>query len=167
MASNKNDFGGGFFDFNGDGKTDIGEEWIAYQIFQECMKDNQKSNHKLHTSLNQRNQKPCQIKKEKAPISEIYTEEELKAECNDRRTTIICSLLAGIIMMIPVCVIVWAAYVTYDPRNSASGFLIAVFTIAGLAVGGVVFHTVWSEISEALKEVEELKESYKRNNKRK
>ena len=30
------DLFGGFFDFNGDGKTDIGEEWIAYQIFKDC-----------------------------------------------------------------------------------------------------------------------------------
>lgn len=27
---------GGFFDFDGDGKEDLGELWIAYQIFCEC-----------------------------------------------------------------------------------------------------------------------------------
>lgn len=27
---------GGFFDFNGDGKEDLGEQWIAHQIFKEC-----------------------------------------------------------------------------------------------------------------------------------
>ncbi len=27
------------FDFNGDGKTDIGEEWVAFKMFEECMKD--------------------------------------------------------------------------------------------------------------------------------
>lgn len=27
---------GGFFDFDGDGKEDLGEQWIAYQIFREC-----------------------------------------------------------------------------------------------------------------------------------
>lgn len=32
-------FFGNFFDFNGDGFTDIGEEWIAFKIFEECMKD--------------------------------------------------------------------------------------------------------------------------------
>lgn len=163
MASNKNDFFGGFFDFNGDGKTDIGEEWIAYQIFQECMKDDQKNNHKSHTSLAQGKKKACPIKKEKAPLPEIYTEEELKKECNNRRMTIICSLLAGIIMVIPVCIIVWAAYAAYDPRNSASGFLIAVFTIAGLAVGGVILHTVCSEIRNAFDEIEKLKQSYEKN----
>lgn len=28
---------GGLFDFNNDGRTDVGEEWIAYQIMQEVM----------------------------------------------------------------------------------------------------------------------------------
>ena len=29
----------GLFDFNGDGKTSMGEKWIAYNIFKECTKD--------------------------------------------------------------------------------------------------------------------------------
>lgn len=36
-------FWGNLFDFNGDGKTDIGEEWIAFKIFEECMKDDSAS----------------------------------------------------------------------------------------------------------------------------
>lgn len=38
MAKNKDNFFGGLFDFNGDGETDIGEEFTAYQIFKECFK---------------------------------------------------------------------------------------------------------------------------------
>ncbi len=30
---------GGMFDFNGDGKEDLGEQWIAHKIFEDCMKD--------------------------------------------------------------------------------------------------------------------------------
>ncbi len=30
---------GGLFDFNGDGKTDLGEEYMAYRVWEECMKD--------------------------------------------------------------------------------------------------------------------------------
>ena len=32
MGSKNDDIFGGFFDFNGDGKTDIGEEWVGYKI---------------------------------------------------------------------------------------------------------------------------------------
>ena len=162
MSSKKNDLFGGFFDFNGDGKTDIGEEWIAYQIFQECMKD-EKSSYKPHTSSANKKKKTTQIINKKSPLPEIYTEEELKVNCNSRKTTIISSLLAGLIMMIPVCIIVWASYAAYDPRNSASGFLIALFTIAGLIVSGVILHTVWHEISNAIDEIDKLKQSYERN----
>lgn len=40
MAGKNKDFFGGFFDFNGDGKTDLGEQYIAYRIFEECTRDN-------------------------------------------------------------------------------------------------------------------------------
>lgn len=30
---------GGLFDFNGDGKTDLGEQWIGHMIINECMKE--------------------------------------------------------------------------------------------------------------------------------
>lgn len=33
------DLFGGMFDFNGDGHTDLGEEFLAYKIFEECTKD--------------------------------------------------------------------------------------------------------------------------------
>ena len=29
----------GLFDFDGDGKTSLGEQWIAYNIFKECTKE--------------------------------------------------------------------------------------------------------------------------------
>ena len=40
MIPNNRDFLGGLFDFNGDGRTDPGEMFIAYKIFEETMKDN-------------------------------------------------------------------------------------------------------------------------------
>ena len=39
MNPNNHDFLGGLFDFNGDGKTDAGEMFIAYKIFEEVTKD--------------------------------------------------------------------------------------------------------------------------------
>lgn len=37
------DLFGGLFDFNGDGKTDLGEEWLAFKIFEECTKEEEPS----------------------------------------------------------------------------------------------------------------------------
>ena len=44
MAKKNGGLFGGLFDFNGDGKTDLGEEFIAYKIFEECMKGNDDTN---------------------------------------------------------------------------------------------------------------------------
>ncbi len=35
---------GGMFDFNGDGKEDLGEQWIAMKIFDECTKEDEQEN---------------------------------------------------------------------------------------------------------------------------
>lgn len=36
---------GGMFDFNRDGKEDLGEQWIALQIFEECTKEEEQQCH--------------------------------------------------------------------------------------------------------------------------
>ncbi len=41
MSQHNNDPFGGFFDFNGDGKTTVDEEWIAYQIINDCEQEDQ------------------------------------------------------------------------------------------------------------------------------
>jgi len=35
---------GGMFDMNGDGKTDLGEEWLGYMVINECMKEDEEEN---------------------------------------------------------------------------------------------------------------------------
>ena len=39
MQPFSNDFPGGLFDLNGDGMTDLGEMFIAYNIFEEVTRD--------------------------------------------------------------------------------------------------------------------------------
>lgn len=164
MGSNNDDIFGGFFDFNGDGKTDIGEEWIGYKIIEDCMKEESSS-----STTKSRPYRPVSPPREYSepivtPLPEVTTKEQLKSECSMRRITIISSIFAALIMLFPVCAFVWAAYASYDPRNSASGFIVAIFTIAGLIIGGVILHTVGKEIGKAFDEIAELRQSYKRNN---
>lgn len=40
----KNDFLGGLFDFNSDGKTSLSEKYIAFRVFEECTKEDRKTN---------------------------------------------------------------------------------------------------------------------------
>lgn len=39
MKPKNKDFFGGLFDFNGDGKTDLGEQFIAFQMFEAATKE--------------------------------------------------------------------------------------------------------------------------------
>lgn len=55
-----------------------------------------------------------------------------------------------------------AAYTTFDLRNSASKFLITVFTIADFAVGGVILHIVGKAILNTYAEINELKKDYQK-----
>ncbi len=38
------------FDFNGDGKTDIGEEWLAFKMCEECTKEDEPEDNDLEDS---------------------------------------------------------------------------------------------------------------------
>lgn len=42
---------GGLFDFNGDGKTDFGEQWIGHMIINECMKEDEEDTYSGTTFL--------------------------------------------------------------------------------------------------------------------
>ena len=42
---------GGMFDFNGDGKTDFGEQWIGHMIINECMKEDKEDTYSDTTFL--------------------------------------------------------------------------------------------------------------------
>ena len=155
---------GGIFDFNGDSKTDIGEEWIGHKIMEDCMKEDDQ----LTPAFKSRPYIPASPPKaymepDVVPIPEVMTEEQFKSECSSRRITIVSSIIAALIMLFPVCAFVWAAYVAYDPRNSVSGFILVLFTIAGVVIGGVILHTVGKEIGKALDEIEKLKNGYKKN----
>ncbi len=158
------DLWGGMFDFNGDGKTDIGEEWVGYKIMVDCMKEDDqptlafKSRPYIPASPPKAYMDPAVV-----PIPEVMSEEQFKSECSSRRITIVSSIIAALIMLFPVCAFVWAAHAVYDPRNSASGFIIVLFTIAGVVIGGVILHMVGKEIGKALDEIEKLKNNYRKN----
>lgn len=42
---------GGMFDINGDGKTDLGEEWLGYMVINECLKEEKEDNSYYSSSL--------------------------------------------------------------------------------------------------------------------
>ena len=150
------DLWGGLFDFNGDGKTSVDEEWIAFNIMEEASKNN--SNYQTNTSCRKKKHHPIPAIK---PIPDIVDDTNYKALCGEYRRECICAITALVIMLAPAALILWAVYSTYDPKNSASDFLTILFTIAGMVYGGVVLHTTIKSINTSVKNIKTVKSRYK------
>ena len=160
MKNNKNDFFGGMFDFNGDGKTDLGEQWVAFKIFEDCAKNNNE-NHSHRISKNPRTLKAPII----TPIPECPTESQYKSIKKSIKLDYLIALLAAAIMMFPVIAFNWAAIATHDPKNSASGFIIAVFLIVGIAITCIIVNSVSNDFKSHSARLKQLESNYKNNSK--
>lgn len=157
MAKNNNsDKGwGGPFDFNGDGKTTWDEEAFGLMLMEQCRKSNASSSYAPpHRSREQR--KLPTIK----PVPEVVDENNYSILMTDYRGECISAVIAMVLFLAPAVLILWAVYSTYDPDNSASGFLTILFTIAGLIYGGVVLATTGKSISTSLENIELVKKRY-------
>lgn len=151
------DLWGGLFDFNGDGKTSVDEEWIAFNIMEEANKDN--SGYQANTSFKKKKHRPIPAIK---PVPEIVDETNYKTLCGEYRMECICAIAALMIMILPAALILWAVYSTYDPKNSASDLLTIVFTIAGMVYSGVLLHTTIKSISTSIDNLKLVKQRYKK-----
>ncbi len=63
------------------------------------------------------------------------------------------NIAVTLFMLLLVCAFVWAAYASYNPQNSASGFGIVIFTVADLIIDGIILHNAEKEISKVSEEI--------------
>lgn len=153
-----NDFWGGMFDFNGDGKTTWDEEILGLSLLEEERKRTAKNSESAPTY------KYKEPKTKSMPtikqVPEIVNETNYHSLCSEYRTECVCALIALVVMLIPAILILWAVYSTYDPKNSASDFITVVFTLAGIGYGGVVLHTTCTSIKTSIKNLSLVMERY-------
>ena len=185
MSSNKDDLFGGMFDFNGDGKTDLGEEFIAYKIFEEISKENDNvddlSDDFLYddfdddfftsptekparnynsdtlpgsTSQTRNIQPPKPIVPEHLTFKEYQTAR--KSFCGD----VLLSVFIGLIICFFPVLVVWAAFKSYDPNNSASALVVTVFFLLGIIVIGAIIKAIASQLSPGWTRLQVLKGVY-------
>ena len=168
MASKNDDFFGGMFDFNGDGKTDLGEQFIAYKIYEEVTKeDNPDSDDPDDLGFTPKRTNGCRQPTRSAkplPSMQPIPEHLSFADYNKRRHAFVGEVFLSILVAAALCfipgVIVWAAISSYDAKNSASGVVVTVFVIAGLVVAGFILYAVASGISQSYKHLMTAKEVY-------
>ena len=168
MASKNDDFFGGMFDFNGDGKTDLGEQFIAYKIYEEVTKeDNPDSDDPDDLGFTPKRTNGCRQPTRSAkplPSMQPIPEHLSFADYNKRRHAFVGEVFLSILVAAALCfipgVIVWAAISSYDAKNSASGVVVTVFVIAGLVVAGFILYAAASGISQSYKHLMTAKEVY-------
>lgn len=153
--NNSNKGWGGPFDFNGDGKTTWDEEAFGLTLMEQCRKNNESSSHT--PSYKSRDAKAVPTIK---TVPEVVDESNYSFLLSDYRGECIAAIIAMVLFLAPAVLILWAVYSTYDPDNSASGFLTILFTIAGLIYGGVVLTTTGKSISTSLENIELVKTRY-------
>ena len=137
------DFFGGIFDFNGDGKTDIIEQWAAFQIINESIERNKekdvepKMTSKPFDDDTPGFRMPVNLEPTKKPVPQ-----------NSRKTlwNKISAVIAAAIMLIPVLIVLFAAISSYDPDNSASGFVTLLFAVPALVIGGIIVYVAAKEL---------------------
>lgn len=83
---------------------------------------------------------------EKAIPTEM-TLEEYKTVRKKFLSDCILSLVVGLVMCFIPAIVIWAAFKSYDEKNSASGFVIAVILIVGIVVIGTIIKAITSQIS--------------------
>ena len=158
MKNNKNDFFGGMFDFNGDGKTDLGEQWVAFKIFEDCTKNNNDNNTRYTSTKTRPIKEPTVVL-----IPEHPTESQYKSIKKSIKADYFITLIAATIMMFPVIAFNWAAIATHDPKNNASGFIIVLFLIVGVIITCIIGNSVSNDFKSHSARLKQLENNYKNN----
>lgn len=168
MKPGNDDLFGGIFDFNGDGKTDLGEQFLAYQIFKEVtMKENSDSDDADDTACPPKQAAGYRPPVREAdplppaqPVPECLSLTEYKAF----RRAFFRELFLWLLCVSALCAtsgaVIGAAVSSYDAKNSASGFTVMVFVLAGLAVIGFILNSFASGIVKRYQRLTDAKEAY-------
>lgn len=164
--SKHDDLFGGFFDFNGDGKTSLDEEWIAYKIIEDASKKNKEKNSysfpKEPRYASHKRAEPIPDDVQLATVSETPDKEQYKKEKKQYRSGVWIALIVCMVMMVFTIVVMYAAIASYDTRNSASGFVVTVFVLAGLVVIGVIIYAAYQSIRMDVLKLRRLKSNYEK-----
>ena len=152
---NDKDFMGGMFDFDGNGKTTLDEQYVAYKIYEETTKEENKENDSdsfsyKSTSYNRKPVKPTNpinVTVHKT-IPEWMTLKEYKIRRKSFTTSVVISVIVATLLCMIPGVVIWAAISAYDAKNSASGFVVAIISLVALAAIIIILKEAFSSISK-------------------
>lgn len=177
MSSKNDDFFGGLFDFNGDGKTTWGEKFLAYKIFEETTKeecddiDNDDNDYEIEddfiptyhaTPKSAPVVAPSSVPQPKASTPEPLSKENYPQRKKALESSIHASIRTGLLLS-PIPIVVMGATIdSFDAYNSSDVFASILFFGVGLVVLGIIWVCAICSISQNWKDLHILKENYQK-----
>lgn len=172
MSKDNNDFFGGMFDFNGDGKTTIDEEFLAYKMFEEMKGKKSSSTGGSYRPARRSAPQPkpyipaAPVRPPKASSFEPLTKENYRQRRGSLWLSIIVFVLIGLVLSIIPLVIIWAPIASYEPNpyyNDSYSSLIVflIFLAVGLGILKAIWGDFFASIRQDFKDLRKLKAEYK------
>ena len=170
MSSKNDDFFGGLFDFNGDGKTSIDEEFLAYKIFEETTKEENGNDEIEDTSIPSYYTEPraaSVIMPEPVPQSKMSGSDTLSKEnypqrMKTQKSGILAAIIAGLFFSFVPVLIMWATIASYDGKNNAYWFVFLLFFGGGLVVLGFIWNVAIKSIIQDCTNLRIMKANYQK-----
>lgn len=166
MASNSDYFFGGLFDFNGDGKTDIAEQFVAYKILEDINKEDgdeeDEDSYVPRTTLSERLRvaRETNPPPDEKPIPERLTLSEYK----QWKRTLIGGCVFSLFLYALFCVLpalfVYAALSVLDTRDSASVLASTIVALIGIFLIVCILIAALKSINECHDRLQQAKDAY-------
>lgn len=171
---------GDMFDFNGDGKTDAGEEFMAYMMFEEMQKENSEEDSDelceneedddyfppvnlpagSYSFDTDRHSESVSATKTEPDAPKPISLEEYKRFRSGLIHASIAQIVVGLLLCLIPGVVIYAAFVTQDPKVSASRFVLLLFGGGGIVVLCIIAKAFLSGVADNVTEIRRYREQY-------
>lgn len=171
---------GDMFDFNGDGKTDAGEEFMAYMMFEEMQKENSEDdpNELCDNEEDDDYIPPVNLPAGSYSIDSVRSTESVSAirtepgtpkpisleEYKRLRSGLIHASIAQIVVGLLLClipsVVIYVAFVTQDPKVGSSAIVLLLFGGGGIVVLCIIAKAFLSAVADNVAEIRKYRDQY-------
>ncbi len=164
-----NDLFGGMYDFNGDGKTDLEEQLMAYDMLHEIAQaenkkkpDDPRAPHPVRDFLNQPLLFPVLYSTE-LPLPDEVTREVYQNRRSGFRKVCAITVLISAVLCFLAGAVAWVGFSVYEPGNAASAIVSILFGFGGLFVFCLIVRAAGSLIARERQLLQKAKEAFLRH----
>ena len=162
------DLFGGMYDFNGDGKTDLEEQFMAHEMLHEIAQaENKKKNDEPRAPrpVSSFPNKPLLfsvMNSTELPLPDEVTREEYQYRQSGFRKVCVLTVLISAVLCFLAGAVAWVGFSVYEPGNAASAIVSILFGFGGLFVFCLIVRAAGSLIAQEKQFLQKAKEAYLR-----